>query len=188
MKPDNFEDISAVLALYRPGPMGVNSHTNYALRRRPAADHADPPRARGAAPRGARAHLRADRVPGAGAEGGADPGRVHARPRPPAARAMRQEKRRSWTRSSSVPAGLPGGVATPTRPSRRYVDAAGARFRYASTSAHRGVRADRVLDRVPKGNYPAEYMAALLTSVGDDKDKSALYLSEVAGWASRCCA
>src|ERR1700722_4877418 len=27
MKPDNFEDISAVGALYRPGPMGVNSHT-----------------------------------------------------------------------------------------------------------------------------------------------------------------
>src|SRR5690625_5564471 len=30
MKPDNFEDISAVLALYRPGPMGADSHTNYA--------------------------------------------------------------------------------------------------------------------------------------------------------------
>jgi DNA polymerase-3 subunit alpha len=29
-----------------------------------------------------------------------------------------------------------------------------------------------------KANYPAEYMAALLTSVGDDKDKSALYLGE----------
>ncbi|EFP00605.1 hypothetical protein CRE_07974, partial [Caenorhabditis remanei] len=33
MKPDNFEDISAVLALYRPGPMGADSHTNYALRK-----------------------------------------------------------------------------------------------------------------------------------------------------------
>ena len=33
LKPDNFEDISAVLALYRPGPMGANSHTNYALRK-----------------------------------------------------------------------------------------------------------------------------------------------------------
>src|SRR5207253_7237575 len=29
-----------------------------------------------------------------------------------------------------------------------------------------------------KANYPAEYMAALLTSVGDDKDKSAVYLGE----------
>ncbi|GGM22688.1 DNA polymerase III subunit alpha [Dactylosporangium sucinum] len=34
MRPDNFEDISAVLALYRPGPMGASSHTNYALRKR----------------------------------------------------------------------------------------------------------------------------------------------------------
>ena len=29
-----------------------------------------------------------------------------------------------------------------------------------------------------KANYPAEYMAALLTSVGDDKDKAAVYLAE----------
>ncbi len=29
-----------------------------------------------------------------------------------------------------------------------------------------------------KANYPAEYMAALLTSVGDDKDKAAIYLAE----------
>lgn len=33
MRPDNFEDISATIALYRPGPMGANSHTNYALRK-----------------------------------------------------------------------------------------------------------------------------------------------------------
>ena len=33
MRPDSFEDISAVLALYRPGPMGADSHTNYALRK-----------------------------------------------------------------------------------------------------------------------------------------------------------
>ncbi len=31
LKPERFEDISAVLALYRPGPMGADSHTNYAL-------------------------------------------------------------------------------------------------------------------------------------------------------------
>src|SRR3954454_22436436 len=29
-----------------------------------------------------------------------------------------------------------------------------------------------------KANYPAEYMAALLTSVGDDKDKRPVYLAE----------
>ena len=33
MRPDNFEDISAVGALYRPGPMGADSHTKYALRK-----------------------------------------------------------------------------------------------------------------------------------------------------------
>jgi DNA polymerase-3 subunit alpha len=33
MKPDNFEDISAVLALYRPGPMGANAHNDYADRK-----------------------------------------------------------------------------------------------------------------------------------------------------------
>ncbi|MCU1513604.1 MAG: polymerase subunit alpha, partial [Microbacteriaceae bacterium] len=33
LKPTSFEDISAVIALYRPGPMGMNSHTNYALRK-----------------------------------------------------------------------------------------------------------------------------------------------------------
>ncbi len=33
MQPDHFEDISAALALYRPGPMGADSHTNYALRK-----------------------------------------------------------------------------------------------------------------------------------------------------------
>ena len=33
MAPDHFEDISAVLALYRPGPMGANAHNDYADRK-----------------------------------------------------------------------------------------------------------------------------------------------------------
>lgn len=33
MVPDRFDDISAVLALYRPGPMGVNAHIDYADRK-----------------------------------------------------------------------------------------------------------------------------------------------------------
>ncbi len=33
MVPDSFDDISAVLALYRPGPMGAKSHTEYADRK-----------------------------------------------------------------------------------------------------------------------------------------------------------
>ena len=33
MRPDTFEDISAVGALYRPGPMGADSHNKYANRK-----------------------------------------------------------------------------------------------------------------------------------------------------------
>jgi DNA polymerase III subunit alpha len=33
IQPTEFAHIPAVLALYRPGPMGANSHTNYALRK-----------------------------------------------------------------------------------------------------------------------------------------------------------
>ncbi|OKI54534.1 hypothetical protein A6A27_31915 [Micromonospora sp. CB01531] len=33
LKPSRFDDISAVLALYRPGPMGANAHTEYARRK-----------------------------------------------------------------------------------------------------------------------------------------------------------
>ena len=33
MEPTHFDDIAAVLALYRPGPMAANAHTNYAQRK-----------------------------------------------------------------------------------------------------------------------------------------------------------
>ena len=33
LRPDGINDISALLALYRPGPMGVGAHTDYALRK-----------------------------------------------------------------------------------------------------------------------------------------------------------
>lgn len=33
LKPTNFNDISALIALYRPGPMDMDSHTNYAKRK-----------------------------------------------------------------------------------------------------------------------------------------------------------
>jgi DNA polymerase-3 subunit alpha len=34
MQADTFDDITAVIALYRPGPMGQNAHTSYAARKR----------------------------------------------------------------------------------------------------------------------------------------------------------
>lgn len=33
IKPTNFNDVSALIALYRPGPMGMNSHMKYARRK-----------------------------------------------------------------------------------------------------------------------------------------------------------
>lgn len=33
LRPTKFDDISALVALYRPGPMGANSHINYAYRK-----------------------------------------------------------------------------------------------------------------------------------------------------------
>ncbi|RBP98576.1 DNA polymerase III subunit alpha [Bifidobacterium aemilianum] len=33
LRPDNFNDISALIALYRPGPMDMDSHLNYAKRK-----------------------------------------------------------------------------------------------------------------------------------------------------------
>src|SRR5690606_24845065 len=33
MRPDKFADISALGALFRPGPIAMKSHTNYALRK-----------------------------------------------------------------------------------------------------------------------------------------------------------
>lgn len=38
LRPSRFDDISAVLALYRPGPMGANAHTEYARRKASGAD------------------------------------------------------------------------------------------------------------------------------------------------------
>ena len=181
MKPDNFEDISAVSALYRPGPMGMNSHNNYADCARTAArDHPDPPRAGGAAGRGPGRHLRPDRLPGAGADGRADDRRLLARQgRHPAPRHGQEEERRSGEELRPLRGRACGRTATATRRSRPCGTC------WSRSPATRSTR--RTPPRTAwssywtaylKANYPAEYMAALLTSVKDDKDKSALYLNE----------
>ncbi len=67
MKPDKFGDITAVSALYRPGPHGYGlPHQLCAAQERAAADHADPSRARGAARGDPRRDVRRARLPGAG--------------------------------------------------------------------------------------------------------------------------
>ena len=176
-----FEDISAVVALYRPGPMGANAHNDYADRkngRKPVVP-IHPELAEPLAEILGR-DLRADRLPGAGHGDRAEGRRLLARPgRPAAPRDGQEEEARSSTRSTSAfSAGMKangysaGAIKTLWDILLPFSD-------YAFNKAHSaGYGLVSYWTAYLKANYPAEYMAALLTSVRDDKDKSALYLAE----------
>ncbi|UIP58442.1 DNA polymerase III subunit alpha [Agromyces marinus] len=180
MKPDNFEDISAVIALYRPGPMGANSHTNYALRKNglqeitpihpefeePLKDILDT--SYGLIIYQEQVMAIAQRVAGFSL-GQADILR----------RAMGKKKKSELDKQYE---GFSGGMKA-----NGFSDAAIQKLweillpfsDYAFNKAHSA--AYGVLSywtAYLKAHYPAEYMAALLTSVGDARDKLALYLNE----------
>ncbi|GMA26373.1 hypothetical protein GCM10025864_41320 [Luteimicrobium album] len=180
MRPDNFEDISAVIALYRPGPMGMNSHTNYALRKNglqeitPIHPELEEPLAEVL---GETYGLivyqeqvqRAAQILAGYSLGQADLLR----------RAMGKKKKEILDKEF-VP------FQTGMR-ERGYSDKAIQAVwdtlvpfaGYAFNKAHSaGYGLVSYWTAFMKANYPTEYMAALLTSVRDDKDKSALYLSE----------
>ncbi|NLU78712.1 DNA polymerase III subunit alpha [Micromonospora sp. HNM0581] len=180
MKPDNFEDISAVLALYRPGPMGANSHTNYALRKN-GLQEITPIHPELAEPLeeilGPTYGLivyqeqvqRAAQVLAGYSLGKADLLR----------RAMGKKKKEVLDKEF-IP--FRDGMK-----SNGYSDEAIKTLwdilvpfaDYAFNKAHTaGYGLVSYWTGYLKANYPAEYMAALLTSVGDDKDKMAMYLSE----------
>lgn len=180
MQPDNFEDISAALALYRPGPMGANSHTNYALRKTGKQEitpiHpelAEPLEEILSVSQGLIVYQEqvqqiAQKVAGY-TLGKADLLR----------RAMGKKKKEVLD-AEFVP--FSQGMRD-----NGYSDAAitalwdilvpfsDYAFNKAHTAAYGLVS---YWTGYLKANYPAEYMAALLTSVRDDKDKSALYLGE----------
>ena len=180
MRPDNFEDISAVGALYRPGPMGANSHTNYALRKN-GAQEVTPIHPELAEPLAdilgttyglivyqEQVMAIAQRVAGYSL-GQADILR----------RAMGKKKKSELDKQFE---GFSNGMKE-----RGFSMAAVKTLwdillpfsDYAFNKAHSA--AYGVISywtAYLKANYPVEYMAALLTSVKDDKDKSALYLGE----------
>ena len=180
MRPDSFEDISAVLALYRPGPMGANSHTNYALRKNgqqpstpihpelaePLADILDT--TYGLIVYQEQVMAIAQRVAGYSL-GKADLLR----------RAMGKKKKEILDKEfAPFAAGMrengysEAAIATLWDILVPFSD-------YAFNKAHTaGYGLVSYWTAYLKANYPAEYMAALLTSVRDDKDKSALYLNE----------
>ncbi len=180
MKPDSFEDISAVLALYRPGPMGANSHTNYALRKNgqqpntpihpelaePLADILDT--TYGLIVYQEQVMAIAQRVAGYSL-GAADLLR----------RAMGKKKKEILDKEfEPFAAGMRENGYSQAAITTLW-DILVPFSDYAFNKAHTaGYGLVSYWTAYLKANYPAEYMAALLTSVRDDKDKSALYLNE----------
>jgi DNA polymerase-3 subunit alpha len=180
MKPDNFEDISAVGALYRPGPMGANSHTNYALRKNhqqeisyPHVDlaHALEPllgTTYGLIVYQEQVMEIAQKLAGY-TLGKADLLR----------RAM-GKKKRSVLDAEYL--GFEAGMVANGFSSaaiKALWDVLVPFSDYAFNKAHSAAYGlVSYWTAYLKANYPAEYMAAVLTSVRDDKDKSALYLNE----------
>ncbi|HET7358367.1 MAG TPA: DNA polymerase III subunit alpha [Nocardioidaceae bacterium] len=180
LRPDNFEDISAVLALYRPGPMGVDSHTNYALRKNgkqeitpihpeleePLRDILDT--TYGLIVYQEQVMAVAQKLAGYSL-GQADLLR----------RAMGKKKKEildkefvpfsEGMKANGYSAGAVKALWDVLVPFSDYA------FNKAHTAAYGLVS---YWTAYLKAHYPAEYMAALLTSVKDDKDKSAIYLNE----------
>ncbi|SFR31925.1 DNA polymerase III subunit alpha [Microbacterium azadirachtae] len=180
MKPDNFGDISALIALYRPGPMGANSHTNYALRKNGLQEitpiHPEfaeslkdiLEESYGLIIYQEQVMAIAQRVAGFSL-GQADILR----------RAMGKKKKSELDKQfEGFQAGMhangysDGAVNALWEILLPFSDYA---FNKAHSAAY-GVIS--YWTAYLKAHYPAEYMAALLTSVGDSKDKMALYLNE----------
>jgi DNA polymerase-3 subunit alpha len=180
MSPDSFADISAVIALYRPGPMGENAHNNYADRkngrkpveaihpelREPLADILGD--TYGLIVYQEQVMAIAQKVAGFSL-GRAD-----------LLRKAMGKKNKEILDKEYIP--FEAGMK-----SNGFGDAAIKRLwevlipfsDYAFNRAHSaGYGVVSFWTAYLKANYPTEYMAALLTSVRDDKDKSALYLSE----------
>jgi DNA polymerase-3 subunit alpha len=180
MNPDSFEDISAVLALYRPGPMGVNAHTDYA-------DYKNK--------RKAQVPIHPDlEKPLAGILGDTYGLIVYQEQ----VMAIAQEVA-GYTLGQADLLRRAMGKKKKEILDKEYVPfEAGMKERgfsqvainklwetlvpfsdYAFNKAHSaGYGLVSYWTAYLKANYPAEYMSALLTSVKDDKDKSAVYLNE----------
>jgi DNA polymerase-3 subunit alpha len=180
MQPDSFESISAVLALYRPGPMGANAHNDYADRktgRKPVVpihpELAEPLEdilgdTYGLIVYQEQVMAIAQRLAGYSL-GAADLLR----------RAMGKKKKEILDkeyvpfRDGMKANGYSDGAI------KTLWDILVPFSDYAFNRAHTaGYGLVSFWTAYLKANFPAEYMAALLTSVKDDKDKSALYLAE----------
>jgi DNA polymerase-3 subunit alpha len=180
MQPTKYTDIAAVTALYRPGPMEMNAHIDYALRKtgKQKVEPLHPTLQDALEPiLGDTYHLVvfqeqvmaiAQQLAGYSL-GGADMLR----------RAMGKKKKEvldaEWGKFS---AGMTAkGFCDEAIKSvwDVLVPFSGYGFNKSHTAGYGMVS---YWTAYLKANYPAEYLAALLTSVGDDKDKMAVYLSD----------
>ncbi|HEY7854301.1 MAG TPA: DNA polymerase III subunit alpha [Aquiluna sp.] len=180
LKPTEFEHISAVIALYRPGPMGMNSHTNYAQRKNglqqsegvhpelvePLREILDP--TYGLIVYQEQVMAAAQRVAGY-TLGQADLlRRAMGKKKPEELDKQYELFQKGMTDNGYSEAAVKAlwGTLLP------FAD-------YAFNKAHSaGYGVLSYWTGYLKANFPAEYMAALLTSVGDSKDKLAIYLNE----------
>ncbi|MFZ0529127.1 MAG: DNA polymerase III subunit alpha [Propionicimonas sp.] len=180
MRPDNFEDISATIALYRPGPMGADSHTAYALRKtgrkqvepihpelaEPLADILDT--TYGLIVYQEQIQQIAQRVAGYSL-GQADLLR----------RAMGKKKKEVLEAEfKPFSEGMRANGYSDSAINTLWeimVPFAAYAFNKAHSAAYGVVS---YWTAYLKANHPCEYMAALLESVKSDKDKTALYLGE----------
>jgi DNA polymerase-3 subunit alpha len=180
MQPTGFDDIVAVLALYRPGPMGMNAHNDYADRKNnrqkitPIHPQLEEPlreilsETYGLIVYQEQIMRIAQKVAGY-SMGRADVLR----------KAMGKKKKEVLEKEYE---GFRDGMRT-----NGFSDAAVKALwdtilpfaGYAFNKSHAaGYGLVSYWTAYLKANYPSEYMAALLTSVADNKDKSAVYLSE----------
>lgn len=180
MAPDNFEDISAVGALYRPGPMGANAHNEYADRknkRKPVVPiHPELAESLseilgdtyGLIVYQEQVMAIAQKVAGY-TLGAADLLR----------RAMGKKKKEILDKEFKPFAAGMKANGYSDEAIKTLWDILVPFSDYAFNKAHSAAYGVvSYWTAYLKANYPAEYMGALLTSVGDDKDKSAVYLAE----------
>ena len=180
MKPTGFNDMVASLALYRPGPMGVNAHWDYADRKNgrkpitPIHPELEEPlkeildETYGLIVYQEQIMNISQKVANYTA-GQADGFRKAMGKKKPEVLAKQYETFSAGMFSNGY--------------SKEAVDALwGTIEPFASYAFNKSHAAGYALvsywTAYMKANYAAEYMAALLTSVGDKKDKSAIYLSD----------
>ncbi len=180
MQPNAFEDIVAVGALYRPGPMGMNAHNDYADRKngrqqvKPIHPQLEEPLKEILADTFGLIVYQEQIMHIAQKVAGYSLGRADI-----LRRAMGKKKAEVLAKEfEGFEAGmLANGFekAAITALWETILPFAGYAFNKSHAAAYGLVS---YWTAYLKANYPAEYMAALLTSVGDDKDKAAIYLSD----------